>query len=195
MNRARAAALLALPLLALAALAERAGAICIATPPRMIEAVVRGCRPAEEAIRQALEPYREAQEEWLGGMPVEEERRESRSFDRMIESTLERNPGLILTLEPRRYRRLSADPRQEEEMEIGPWEPFEVEEQEPREREHFLRTESLACDDLTGDQPRLFLEDLTCCDVIPSSDAACLLRLPALVPLPPELEAAAAASP
>ena len=188
--RIRPAALLALALLAGAG---SAGAICMASrPPRVIEAEVRACRPPEEAIRQALEPYREAHEKWLDNMPMPEEWRQSRSFDRMVESTLARNPGLILTLELRRYRQLSADPNQKEEVEIGPWEP--IEESKPRERDYFLRAQDLTCDDLAGTEPRLFLEDPGCCDVIPSSDAACLLKLPALVPLSPELEEEATAT-
>lgn len=191
MTRVRARTLLALLILALEG---TAGAICMATrPPRVIAAEVRGCRPSEEAIRQALEPYREAHEQWLTNMPMPEQWRQSRSFDRMVESTLARNRGLILTLEPRRYRQLGAEPSQKEEVEIGPWEP--IEESEPREQDYFLRAQGLTCDDLTRDEPRLFLEDPGCCDVIPSSDAACLLKLPAIVPLPPELEEAAETGP
>lgn len=156
---------LILLLVALAALAPPAIAMCIDPgPPRLLEAEVVACEnpraAAEKRFRESTEMHR------LPGPALNE--------------ILVGRPAQLLTLRVVRSQQLSADPRSQEGVTREPWAAVE----KPEEKQ-FLLLDAKGCDGLKAGSRQVFLEEFTCCDVLPPQDVACLLQLPVLV-VPPE---------
>lgn len=129
-------------------------------PPRLVDAEVVACEnpraAAEKRFRESTEMHR------LPGPALKE--------------ILAGRPAQLLTLRVVRTQQLSADPRSEEGITREPWAAVE----KPEEKQ-FLLLGAKGCDDLKAGTRKVFLEEFTCCDVLPPQDVACLLQLPALV--------------
>jgi hypothetical protein len=171
--------------LALLLVGARLDAICSGGgEPRVLEAAVEACRRPEKEIRAALEPYRASHEAWVASLP--EPLRANRQFEQRIEASVARRE-VVVTVRVLRIEQLGADPRRTKDVAAGAWQAVEA----PKSSEYLLRLGSEVgsddCDSLLLDTPRLFLEEMTCCDVEPPSDNACLLDLPALVLAPDSL--------
>jgi hypothetical protein len=149
--------------------------------PRLLRATVEACHVPEQEIRKAMEPYRAHHERWLAGFP--EPIRAAKDFDKGIDHRIARG-DVVVRLKVTRSRQLSADPRGGVTVTAELWKAEASE-----ARDYLLHLGSGGCDSLSRGREALFLEDFKCCDVIPSSDNACLLDLPALVPVPAEVEA------
>ena len=152
-------------LVALVASASQSAAMCIDPgPPRLLEAEVVACEnpraAAEKRFRESTEMHR------LPGPALNE--------------ILVGRPAQLLTLRVVRTQQLSADPRSQEGVTREPWAAVE----KPEEKQ-FLLLDAKGCDGLKAGSRQVFLEEFTCCDVLPPQDVACLLQVPALV-VPPE---------
>jgi hypothetical protein len=158
-----------IPLLLLAAVgalvSSPSAAMCIDPgPPRLLEAEVVGCEnpraAAEKRFRESTEMHR------LPGPALNE--------------ILVGRPAQLLTLRVIRTQQLSADPRSQEGVTRESWAAVE----KPEEKQ-FLLLDAKGCDGLKAGSRQVFLEEFTCCDVLPPQDVACLLQVPTLV-APPE---------
>lgn len=158
-----------IPLLLLAAAGALASspsaAMCIDPgPPRLLEAEVVACEnpraAAEKRFRESPQLHR------LPGPALDE--------------ILAGRPAQLLTLRVVRTQQLSADPRSQEGVTREPWAAVE----KPEEKQ-FLLLDAKGCDGLKAGARQVFLEEFTCCDVLPPQDVACLLQVPVLV-VPPE---------
>ena len=152
-------------LAALAAWVPPAVAMCTDPgPPRLLEAEVVACEnpraAAEKRYRESTQMHR------LPGPALDE--------------ILVGRPAQLLTLRVIRTQQLSADPRSQEGVTREAWAAVE----KPEEKQ-FLLLDAKGCDGLEAGSRQVFLEEFTCCDVLPPQDVACLLQLPALV-VPPE---------
>lgn len=72
------------------------------------------------------------------------------------------------------------DPRSQEGLTREPWAAVEK-----SEEKQFLLLGAKGCDGLKAGSRHVFLEEFSCCDVLPPQDVACLLQVPVLV-VPPE---------
>lgn len=152
-------------LAALAVWAPPAAAMCIDPgPPRLLEAEVVACEnpraAAEKRYRESTQMHR------LPGPALDE--------------ILVGRPAQLLTLRVIRTQQLSADPRSQEGVTREAWAAVE----KPEEKQ-FLLLDAKGCDGLEAGSRQVFMEEFTCCDVLPPQDVACLLQLPVLV-VPPE---------
>lgn len=139
--------------------------------PHLLQAEVIACEDpaplAKERIRkydrfyQGTEPQREAGVGSAAG------------------NMLSRQPARIVTLRVTRTQQLSNDPRHGKKVTREPWKEVE----KPEEK-RYLVLGPKDCEDLQAGKQETFLEEFTCCDVIPPSDLACLVDLPALVEAP-----------
>ena len=92
--------------------------------------------------------------------------------------------GVIVRLEPRRYRELSEPPAPGRQPTASAWAKLD----DAKPHDYFLRLEHADC----RSAPRgtaYFVTADACCDTVPPTDDACLLKLPAIAPPPKELEA------
>jgi hypothetical protein len=181
MRLALAAALLLLP--------RPAPAACppARTPatPRLLEAKVTSCRAGDQDVRSALAAFRTDYDtpvqipQRLQGSP----RLQARPYDDLVEQRVRRIGGVIVRLEPRRYRELSQPPAPGGRPTASAWAKLD----DARPRDYFLRLEHADC----RSAPRgtaYFVTADACCDTLPPADDACLLKLPAIAPPPKELE-------
>lgn len=142
-----------------------ARAMCVDPgPPRLLEAEVVSCESPRAAAAKRF--------------------RESTQMHRLpgpgLDEILAGRPTQLVTLRVVRTQQLSADPRAQEGVTREPWAAVE----KPEEKQ-FLLLDATGCDGLKAGSRQVFLEEFTCCDVLPPQDIACLLQLPALV-VPPE---------
>lgn len=136
--------------------------------PHLLEAKVTACEDPAPLAKERIRKY----DRFYHG--TDAQREAGVAF--AAEGLLSRQPGRIVTLRVTRSQELSDDPRHVEGVTRKPW----VEIEKPEERRYLLLGEK-DCEDLPLGEPEIFLEEFTCCDVIPPSDLACLLELPALV--------------
>jgi hypothetical protein len=154
--------------------------------PRLLEAKVTACRAGDQDLRSALEAFRTDY-----GTPVQipqrlqgGQRLQARPYDDLVEQRVRRSGGVIVRLEPRRYRELSEPPAPGRQPTASAWAKLD----DARPRDYFLRLEHADC----RSAPRgtaYFVTADACCDTVPPTDDACLLKLPAIAPPPKELEA------
>ncbi|HEX6861278.1 MAG TPA: hypothetical protein VF414_00595 [Thermoanaerobaculia bacterium] len=139
--------------------------------PHLLEAQVIACEDpaplAKERIRKYDRFYHGTEEQRAAGV------------DHAAENMLARQPARIVTLRVTRTQQLSDDPRSGEKITREPWKDVE----KPEEKRYLLLG-SKSCEDLPAGTQKIFLEEFTCCDLVPPSDLACLLDLPALVAAP-----------
>jgi hypothetical protein len=157
--------------------------------PWLVEANVIACRQGDEDLRSALDSFRADHDTWVhipqrlqGG-----QRLPARPYDDLVEQRVRHIGGVIVRLELHRHRELSAPPAPGRQPAASAWAKFD----EVKPRDYFLRLEHPDC----GSVPRgmaHFVEADACCDTIPPDDDACLLKLPAVKPLPKELAGLAA---
>src|ERR1700674_1381135 len=172
------AALLLLPRPALSA--------CLSThATRLLEAEVTGCRKGDEDLRRALESFRGDHDTWVqipqrleGG-----QRFRARPYDELVGQRVRHIGGVIVRLEPHRYRELSQPPASSRKPTASPWTKFD----EVKLRDYFLRVDNPDCDAVPRGKAYFVAAD-DCCDTVPPDDNACMLKLPAVKPPPKELE-------
>jgi hypothetical protein len=157
-------------------------ASCLRTRPiRVFEARVSACRKADDDLRQALESFRTDYDTWLQIPQRLPSGRvyPARPYDELVEQRVRRVRGVIVRLEPTRYRELSEPPAPGRQPSASTWTPVA----EVKGREYYLRLEQPDCDAVHR-ATAFFIEADDCCDTVPPSDDACLLKLPAVKPLP-----------
>jgi hypothetical protein len=178
MKLALLAALLLLPQPALASCPP-------ARAPRLVEAKVTACRKGDEDLRWALEAFRGDHDTWVH-IPLRlqsGQRVLAHPYDDLVEQRIRHIGGVIVRLEPHRYRELSEPPAPGRKPAASAWARFD----EAKPRDYFLRLAYPDCQSV----PRglaYFVEADACCDTVPPDDAACLLKLPAIAQPPGELE-------
>ncbi|HYL05093.1 MAG TPA: hypothetical protein VE075_03585 [Thermoanaerobaculia bacterium] len=155
-----------------------------ARAPRLLEARVTACRKGDEDLRRALEPFR-ADHDTLVHIPQRSgsQRHLAQPYDDLIEQRVRSIGGVIVRLEPIRYRELPEPEAPGRKPAAAAWTKFD----EVKPREYFLRLDHPGCESA----PRrlaYFVTADACCDTVPPSDDACLLELPAVKPPPAELE-------
>ena len=165
-------ALLALPLSLFSLPSAEASCVRMGGP-HLLEAKVIAC---EDPAPLAKERIRKYDRFYHGTEP-----QRAAGVDYAAENMVSRQPARIVTLRVTRTQQLSDDPRHTEGVTREPW--MEVE--KPEEK-RYLVLGTKDCEDLPAGKQKIFLEEFTCCDVIPPSDLACLLDLPALVEEPEE---------
>lgn len=149
-----------------------AEASCIRmSEPRLLEAKVIACEDPTPLAKERIKKYDRF---YHGNEPQRQA-----GVDSAAENMVSRQPARIVTLRVTRTQQLSDDPRHAEKVTREPW----TEVEKPEEK-RYLVLGSKDCEDLPAGQQEIFLEEFTCCDVIPPSDLACLLDLPALVKAP-----------
>jgi hypothetical protein len=139
--------------------------------PHLLQAEVIAC---EDPMPLAKERIRKYDRFYHGTEP---QREAGLTF--AVESLLSRQPARIVTLRVTQSQQLSDDPRHAEGVTRKPW----TEVEKPEKKRYVILGEK-DCKDLPIGEPAIFLEEFTCCDVVPPSDLACLLDLPALVEAP-----------
>ena len=145
---------------ALAATAARGD--CIASPSRIVELELGGCRPAAVAV-----------EEQTAGSPVWWLRDYMTAIARQV-------PGVLVRGGVARWRRY------EPPQTLGPWQRGGADEEV-----FYPSTDPEFCATFGPLESVLLVVDVPCCDVIPPVDLACLLELPqARPPTPLERELA-----
>ncbi|HXO40056.1 MAG TPA: hypothetical protein VN999_01310 [Thermoanaerobaculia bacterium] len=153
--------------------------------PRLLEAKVTACRAGDEDLRSALAAFRpdydtpvQIPQRLQGG-----QRLQARPYDDLVEQRVRRIGGVIVRLEPRRYRDLSEPPAPGRKPTASGWAKLD----DAKPRDYFLRLEHADC----RSAPRgtaYFVTADACCDTLPPTDDACLLKLPAIALPPQELE-------
>jgi len=175
---------------ALLLLSRPAPAACppakVPATPRLLEAKVTACRAGDQDVRSALEAFRTDYD-----TPVQipqrvqgNSRLQARPYDDLVEQRVRRIGGVIVRLEPRRYRELSEPPAPGRKPTAAAW----VKPDEAKPRDYFLRLEHPDCRSVPRGTAYFVTAD-ACCDTVPPTDDACLLKLPAIAPPPKELEA------
>jgi hypothetical protein len=139
--------------------------------PHLLQAKVIAC---EDPAPLAKERIRKYDRFYHGTAPQREA-----GLALAIESMLSRQPARTVTLRVTRSQQLSDDPRHTEGVTWEPWTEIE----KPEEKRYLILGEK-DCNDLPIGEQKIFLEEFTCCDLMPPSDLACLLDLPALVEAP-----------
>ena len=154
-------------------------------PPRLLEAKLLACRTGEDDLRSALEAFRPDDEtpvqipQRLQGSP----RLQARPYDDLIEQRVRHVGGVVVRVEPRRYRELSEPPAPGRKPTASAWAKAD----EGKPRDYFLRLEHPDCRSVPRGTAYFVTADV-CCDTVPPADGACLLKLPAIAPPPQELE-------
>lgn len=149
-----------------------AHAMCVDPgPPRLVEAKVIAC----EDPRALAEKRQSANKARMRELTADED---------MVEAMLAARPAQVVKLRVLRTQRFSADPRANEQVTREPW--VDAKEQEKAEKQ-YLVLDVKACDELQAGSTRAFLEEFTCCDVLPPQDLPCLLGLPTLTVAPESL--------
>src|SRR5260370_3111272 len=136
MKLALAAALLLLPRPAVAACPP-------ARAPRLLEVRVTACRQGDEALRWALEAFR-ADHDTLVHIPLRlqgGQRLQAQPYDDLVEQRVRHIGGVIVRLEPHRYRELSEAPAPGRKVTASAW----AKAGEVKPREYFLRLEHPDC--------------------------------------------------
>jgi hypothetical protein len=153
--------------------------------PRLLEAKVTACRPGDADLRGALEAFRtdydtpvRIPQRLQGG-----QRLQARPYDDLVEQRVRHIGGVIVRLEPQRYRELSEPPAPGRKPTATAWAKLD----EAKPRDYFLRLEHPDCRSVPRGTAYFVTAD-ACCDTVPPSDDACLLKLPAIAPPPKELE-------
>jgi hypothetical protein len=150
-----------------------AQAMCVDPgPPRLLEAKVVSC---EDPRAQAKERQKETQKKFRGPLGGDAE---------SLEAMLAARPARVVKLQVLRSQQLSQDPDAEEPVTREPWTAAKETE---KEEKRFLVLGVPSCDTLEASSTQRFVEEFTCCDVMPPQDLPCLLGLPALVPAPESL--------
>jgi hypothetical protein len=154
-------------------------------PPRLLEAKVTACRAGDEDLRSALEAFRpdydtpvRIPQRLQGG-----QRPQARPYDDLVEQRVRHVGGVIVRLEPRRYRELSEPPATGRKPTASAWAKLE----EVKPRDYFLRLEHPDCRSVPRGTAYFVAAD-ACCDTLPPTDDACLLKLPAIARPPKDLE-------
>jgi len=154
--------------------------------PWLLEAKVIACRQGDEDLRSALDSFRADHDTWVhipqrlqGG-----QRLPARPYDGLVEQRVRQLGGVIVRLEPHRHRELPEPPApgRQPAASASAWAKFD----EIKPRDYFLRLERADCASVPRGMAH-FVEADACCDSIPPDDDACLLKLPAVKPLPQEL--------
>lgn len=141
-------------------------------PPRLLEAKVISCEDPQALAKDKLQENKKRYRGALGG--------DAQSLEAMLAG----RPARVVTLQVLRSQQLSQDPRAEEPVTREPWTAAHETEKEEKQ---FLLLDAPSCDSFEADSTKRFIEEFTCCDVLPPQDLPCLLGLPALVPAPESL--------
>lgn len=153
--------------------------------PRLLEVTVTACRAGDDDVRSALAAFRTDYDtpvqipERLQSSP----RLQARPYDELVEQRVRRIGGVIIRLEPRRYRELSEPPAPGRQPTATAWAKLDG----AKPRDYFLRLEHADCRSAPRGRAYFVTAD-ACCDTLPPADDACLLKLPAIAPPPKELE-------
>ena len=139
--------------------------------PHLLEAKVIACEDPTPLAKEGIKKF----DRFYHGT----EAQRAAGVDSAAESMLSHQPARIVTLRVTRTQQLSDDPRHVEKVTREPW----TEVEKPEEKRYLVLGEN-DCEDLAAGKQEIFLEEFTCCDVIPPSDLACLMDLPALVEAP-----------
>lgn len=152
-----------------------AQAMCVDPgPPRLLEAKVISCEDPRVLARDKLQENKKRYRGALGG--------DAQSLEAMLAG----RPARVVKLQVLRTQQLSQDPRSEEPVTREPWTAAKEGEKEEKQ---FLLLDAPSCDAFEAGSTQRFVEEFTCCDVLPPQDLPCLLGLPALVPAPESLAA------
>lgn len=149
-----------------------AQAMCVDPgPPRLIEAKVIACEDPRALAQKRLSANKA-------------QMRALTADDDMVETLLAARPAQVVKLRVLRTQRFSADPRANEQVTREPW--ADAKDQEKAEKQ-YLVLDVKACEELEAGTTHAFLEEFTCCDVLPPQDLPCLLGLPTLAVAPESL--------
>lgn len=150
-----------------------AQAMCVDPgPPRLLEAKVISC---EDPRALAKERQKAVQKKFRGPLGGDAE---------SLEAMLAARPARVVRLQVLRTQQLSQDPDTGDTVAREPWTAAKEGE---KEEKRFLLLDAPSCDAFEAESTRRFVEEFTCCDVMPPQDLPCLLGLPALVPAPESL--------
>lgn len=149
-----------------------AQAMCVDPgPPRLLEAKVVSC---EDPRALAKEKQQENKKRYRGVL----------GDAQPMEALMAGRPARVVKLQVLRTQQLSQDPDTGDTVIREPWTAAKEGEKEEKQ---FLLLDAPSCDALAAGSTQRFVEEFTCCDVMPPQDLACLLGLPALAPAPESL--------
>lgn len=140
--------------------------------PRLLEAKVVSCEDPRALAKERQTEIRKKFRGPLGG--------NAESLEAMLAS----RPARVVKLQVLRSQQLDQAPDTGEPVTREPW--TAAKEDEKKEK-RFLVLGAASCDTLAAGATQRFVEEFTCCDVMPPQDLPCLLGLPALVPAPESL--------
>lgn len=140
-------------------------------PPRLLEAKVISC---EDPRALAKERQQENKKKYRGAL----------GNPQSLEALMAGRPARVVKLQVLRTQQLSQDPDTGDTVTREPWTAAKETEKEEKQ---FLLLDAPSCDAFEAESTRRFVEEFTCCDVMPPQDLPCLLGLPALVPAPESL--------
>src|SRR5260370_14679094 len=143
-----------------------------ARAPRLLEVKVTACRQGDEDLRWALEAFR-ADHDTLVHIPQRlqgGQRLQAQPYDDLVEQRVRHIGGVIVRLEPHRYRELSETPAPGRRPTAAPWAPLD----EVKPRDYFLRLEHPDCRSVPRGMAYFIATDV-CCETVPPADAASLL--------------------